>query len=303
MSSLLEGLPAGLDSRPLSPADSRAVYAVIAAQELLDVGEVVIEEADIIGDWQRPSFDLAASSIGVLDGDDLVAYAEVTGSFFGDAAVLPAYRGRGIGTALARWMQATSRARGMEVIGMPVPEGGVSDRLLEELGYVVRWQSWVLTLPEGRQIEAQPLPAGHVIRDAESDEDRRAAWTVVEDAFLEWAERERQSFEDFSARTVLRPGFEPWNLRIVVDPEGEVVGSCLLQLDATCGYVSMLAVRRDRRGEGLARGLLADAFANARAHGATRSELSTDSRTGALGLYERVGMVVASTWVHRAVWL
>lgn len=33
----------------------------------------------------------------------------------------------------------------------------------------------------------------------------------------------------------------------------------------------------------------------------TRFELSTDSRTGALGLYEKVGMRVTSTWVNRAV--
>ena len=38
-----------------------------------------------------------------------------------------------------------------------------------------------------------------------------------------------------------------------------------------------------------------------RAHGATASALSTDSRTGALGLYERIGMRVTSTWLHRAV--
>ena len=31
------------------------------------------------------------------------------------------------------------------------------------------------------------------------------------------------------------------------------------------------------------------------------SELSTDSRTGALGLYEKVGMKVTSTWVSRAI--
>jgi hypothetical protein len=47
--------------------------------------------------------------------------------------------------------------------------------------------------------------------------------------------------------------------------------------------------------------LLADSFAAARAHGATRSELSTDSRTGALSLYEKVGMVVTSTWVNLAI--
>ena len=44
------------------------------------------------------------STIGVFDGDTLVAYAEVSESGRGDAAVAPAYRRRGIGTALAAWM-------------------------------------------------------------------------------------------------------------------------------------------------------------------------------------------------------
>ena len=62
--------------------------------------------ADIIGDWQKPSFDVAASTMGVFDGDRLVAYAEVNRSGRGDAAVDPAYRRRGIGTTLAAWMPA-----------------------------------------------------------------------------------------------------------------------------------------------------------------------------------------------------
>ncbi len=62
-----------------------------------------------------------------------------------------------------------------------------------------------------------------------------------------------------------------------------------------------MATRKDQRNRGLARALLADSFAAARAHGATRSELSTDSRTGALSLYEKVGMVVTSTWVNLAI--
>ncbi len=32
-----------------------------------------------------------------------------------------------------------------------------------------------------------------------------------------------------------------------------------------------------------------------------RSHLSTDTRAGARGLYEKVGMVVASTWVMRSI--
>ncbi|MGY1696501.1 MULTISPECIES: GNAT family N-acetyltransferase [unclassified Geodermatophilus] len=294
-------LPAGLTARALTGDDARAVYEVMAAQEQHDLGVVEIEEADIVGDWQRPSFDVAAGTLGVFDGDRLVAYAEVSGEGRGDAAVHPRYRGRGIGTALAAWTRRRARERGASVFGMSVPQGSPADVLLASLGYHVRWTSWLLELPEDRRIEAQPLREGYAIRTADGEADHRAAWTVVEDAFLEWSQRDRRSFEDFTATTVRRPGFEPWHLRIVVDPQGDVVGACFLVTSDSDGYVDKLAVRRDRRGLGLARALLADAFANARRHGATRCELSTDSRTGALGLYERVGMVVTGTWVHRAV--
>ena len=67
------------------------------------------------------------------------------------------------------------------------------------------------------------------------------------------------------------------------------------------GYVDKLAVRKDVRNQGLARALLVDSFAAARAHGATVCELSTDSRTGALGLYEKVGMEVTSIWFNLAI--
>jgi hypothetical protein len=46
---------------------------------------------------------------------------------------------------------------------------------------------------------------------------------------------------------------------------------------------------------------MVDAFARAREHGAVTSGLSTDSRTGALGLYEKVGMKVTATWVNRGI--
>jgi mycothiol synthase len=295
-------LPAGLTTRPLTRADARAVYETIAAQELVDVGEVEIEEADIIGDWQRPGHDLSERSVGVFDGELMVGYAEVMGADRGDAAVLPDYRGRGIGTWLAHWLQDLGRRLGSTVVGMPVPQGSPGDRLLEQLGFRVRWTSWVLQLPEGATIPARELPAGYVVRAAEADE-VRAAHDVLEDAFLEWSVRDREPFEDFEAATRGRPGFEPWNLRVVVDAEGDVVGASLVLVsdDGSTGYVDRLAVRRDQRNRGLAQALLVDSFAQARAHGTTTSELSTDSRTGALGLYERVGMVTRDIWVNRGI--
>lgn len=295
-------LPEGLTTRPLEKSDAHDVFVLMAAQEQEDIGEVAIEEADIVSDWARPSHDLGARSIGVWDGDTLVAYAELMGADRADTSVLPSHRGRGIGTWLAHWLQDLGRRLGSSVIGMPVPQGSPGDRLLEDLGFHVRWTSWVLKLPEGATIADRALPEGYAIRTAGPD-DLRAAHDVLEDAFLEWSVRERESYEDFAAATTGRPGFEPWNLRVAVDDRGAVVGVSLVLVsdNGTTGYVDRLAVRRDQRNRGLAQALLVDSFALARDHGTTTSELSTDSRTGALGLYERVGMVPTSVWVNRGV--
>jgi len=279
----------------------------MAAQELHDIGTVEIEEEDLIAEWQRPSYDLAGSSVAVLDradGDRIVAYAELIGADRYDAAVHPDVRGRGIGTWLAAWVRELGRARGARVVGMPVPEGSAGDRLLAALGYRVRWTSWVLRLPEGRTIEERPLPEGYVVRVA-TETDREQVWHVVEDAFLEWSDRAKDSYDDFAAEVWQRPGFEPWHLQVVAGPNGAVAGAVFSTVSEASGrretYVSRLAVHRDHRNRGLAQALLVAAFAAGREHGASSSCLSTDSRTGALTLYEKVGMVTDSVWVNRAI--
>jgi GNAT superfamily N-acetyltransferase len=296
-------LPADLTTRPLAPSDSAEVHALIAAQELHDIGTVEIEEEDLIAEWQRPSYDLGGSSVAVLDGDRIVAYGELMGADRYDVAVHPDARGRGIGTWLAAWVRDLARSRGASVVGMPVPEGSAGDKLLAGLGYRVRWTSWVLRLPEGRTIEERPLPDGYSLRLA-TDSDREQVWHVVEDAFLEWSVREKDSFEDFAAEVWQRPGFEPWHLQVVEAPGGAIAGAVFSTVSEADGkretYVSRIAVHKDHRNRGLAQALLVAAFASGREHGASSSCLSTDSRTGALSLYEKVGMETDSVWVNRA---
>ena len=293
-------LPIGLTTRRLRLEDAEPVFQLLATSEEHDVGAAAIDLEDVVGHWQQPSFDLAAQAIGVVSGDELVAFGEVSKGRYAEATVAPSWRGRGIGTWLAAWTQAEARRQGGSLVGMPVPRGSDGDQLLESLGYHVAWTSWVLELPPGAAIEPQPLPEGYAVRAFQPGEER-AVYQVVEDAFNEWPDRTPNAFEDWEAEVVRRPGFEPWHLRVAVDPDGVVVGVGVVFLSRDCGYVQYLAVRRDQRGRGLARALLVDCFAAARAHGASRAERSTDSRTGALGLYERVGMTVTSTWVHRAI--
>lgn len=294
-------LPTGYSQRPLVTADAAAVTAVMAAEQLASIGTVEIEEADIVADWQRPSYDVSAGTVGVVGpGGELVAYAECSGGWRADASVHPDHCGRGIGTTLAGWVVERARELGEPVIGMPNPQGSLGDRLLEALGWCVRWETWVLELPAGARVPDRPLPPGYAVREA-TPVDHEACWHVVEDAFLEWSDRAKEPLEDWLSSVVGRPGFEDWNLRVVTDPSGAVVAAAVILLagDGDEGYVDRLATRSDQRGLGLAQALLVDAFAAARAHGATRSTLSTDSRTGALSLYRKVGMEVTSTWVHR----
>lgn len=305
-------LPDGLVSRPLRRSDAQAMFELFAASELADTGEVAIELEDIEGDWQRPSFDPEQESIGVFDHTRMVAAAEVYKTRRAEATVHPDHRGRGIGTWLAHWVEDCSRRGGGNLVGQTVPVGSSAERLYRSLGYREGWRAWVLVVPEGAHIRPQPLPHGYSLRDlvlgeeeqvADDDaqvtgEDAQAAYRLVEDAFNEWPDRQPSSFDDWAANTIRRPRFEPWQIRFVVDDAGTPVGMAFTLVADGCGYVAQLAVRADRRGQGLARALLVDAFEGARDHGASRCELSTDSRTGALPLYEHVGMQVTKSYQH-----
>ena len=136
----------------------------------------------------------------------------------GDAAVHPDYRGRGVGTALAGWMQARARAAGAAVIGMPVPAGSDGDRLLEALGYHVRWNSWELKLPEGATVPERDTarrlrdPRGHARTTTRPA--GRSSRTPSSSGRCASASPSTTS----SRAPSQRPGFEPWNLRLVSDP-------------------------------------------------------------------------------------
>jgi len=293
-------LPAGLVSRPLVRTDLPAVLDVMHEHEEQVLGEAMIDLEDLEADWERPSFDAAADTVAVLAGDRLVAYGEVYRARRAEIYVHPQWWGRGIGTALMRWSWRRVQRAGAPLVGQTVPDAAHDAvRLLRHNGYSPLWTSWVLALPPDAKVPQVDLPVGYRIRPFLPGTDEQAVYRVVEDAFNEWPDRDPSQYPDWAAGVLGRPGFEPWHLSLVVH-DARVVGMCYLILSGDTGWVHQVAVAAPHRGRGLAQALLASAFADARAHGCARAELSTDSRTGALGLYEHLGMQVTATFTHWA---
>jgi predicted GNAT family N-acyltransferase len=84
-----------------------------------------------------------------------------------------------------------------------------------------------------------------------------------------------------------RDGRDAGALHLVVVDDGTVVATCRLLVEGTTVKLGRMAVSRSRRGLGLARALLTEADAQARALHAEHIALA--AQLGAQALYERAG--------------
>ena len=298
----MSDLPDGFVARQLRPSDAGDAYAVYAADEVADAGTLAIELEDIEADWARPSFDLPQDAIGIEDRNgQLVAAAEVTRrGTRAEGAVRPDVRALGLGTWLLGWIGRRARVMGATSVGQSIPAGSAADSLLAAHGHEVDYHAWVLQFPTATELPDAPTPAGTTLETAGDDETRHTAYEVIEEAFSAWPGRTPTTYEDWAATSIHRPGTQEWQLRVARDTQGAVIGACFTILDTQgTGYVDQVAVRAAHRGRGVGAALVVDGFRQAVSRGASLCELSTDSRTGALGLYQRLGMTVTQDWVHR----
>lgn len=287
--------------RPATQEDLESTYRLVADAERHDEGHVEIALSDVAADWDRPAFDLETMSIMVWDGDDLAAAGEV---FMGraEANVAPAHRGRGIGSALLPWTWAVARADGRDSVGQTVPDKRTDAvALFRKHGYTVGHTAWALRIDLGEAAPpAPPLPEGLTFRDYRPGDDDLAVFTVIDTAFDGWDNRESHGFDNWAAAFLQRDEVVPELVPLVVDGE-RIVGVALnyhYGLDDIEGWTQQLAVEEAYRGRGLARSLLQESFRRFHVVGYRQCGLSTDSRTGALGLYEHVGMSVRSSFTR-----
>jgi ribosomal protein S18 acetylase RimI-like enzyme len=123
-------------------------------------------------------------------------------------------------------------------------------------------------------------------------------YALIQEAFGEWDQHIPLSFDQWRLFTVGRETFDARVSPVAVDgASGAIVGVALcLTYDEEEGYVHQLAVRRTHRNRGIARALLVTAFRGFHELGRRVVTLGTDSRTGALPMYERVGMCVRRSY-------
>ncbi|WP_435203340.1 GNAT family N-acetyltransferase [Janibacter sp. GS2] len=291
----------GLTTRPLVVADAGAVVALCRATERESLPEPMTELADVLGTWRQPSIDLARHSVAVLDEGRLVAYALLAGRGHAEGVVDPAHRDEGLGTALLAWLRGTAAAHEVPHVGQTVPIDSPAEAFLRAAGAHVTYEAWALELPVDRDVAHQPLPDGYEIGLAR-DEELTRVHRVVDDAFSAWPDREPVDYADWHAEFIEGDDAAAWQRQVVRDREGVVVGAAMATASEDgMVWVNQLAVQADQRGLGLGRALLAAAFTDGRRRGLHRAGLATDSRTGALPLYEHVGMEVVMTFRHLVI--
>lgn len=258
--------------------------------------------------------------LAVTDDDRIIGHSDFDHEYnavdqavdlWADCSVDPAWRNRGVGTALIAW----GEARGLEVAAERRTEQQAADArvrmrravpghhtegraLLEANAYqflrvfyrmrieLAGWDEPMPTLPAGLELRAVDFEQhGYAIYQAQ-----QAIWQDHWGfAPEEWPYFRQMVFERPEADAALC--LVAWDTAL---DEIAAIAICRPYSDEAhdVGWVGMLGTQRAHRKHGVARALLLGAFGEFKRRGYTEVMLAVDadSPTGALGLYENAGM-------------
>jgi mycothiol synthase len=289
-------LPEGLTHRSANTADAEAIYELTAACELEDDGVVEVDRYDVTVSFERHGLEPDLNTLLVFEGEDLAAWAELYRGR-AEADVRPPHRGRGIGAALLSWIEARAGALGEPRLRQTKTDANTGAReLLIASGYEPSWTSWILRIELAGPPEPPEVPARISIRHYERS-DARLVHEVIDDAFSEWLGRDPEPYEVWAPQVLAHPAFEPAVSPLAFDGE-ELVGAVLSMDYPEEGWIDQLATKATHRRRGIAQALLRTALGGGYERGRPMGGVSTDSRTGALGLYEKVGMRVVRQYTR-----
>jgi len=303
----------GFVARPATESDIQVMADLVAAYERAAFGSSDYTIEDLRDEWGHPGFSLEDDALVVAAPDGAIAGCAAVSDrggharFVADGYVRPDYRGRGIGTALARWGEGRARVQlrlapaGVRVTLDQTTAGtdAAAADLFAREGYARVRTFWDMLIGMDAPPPAPVWPQGIAVRAFVLGEDEYAAYTAAEEAFQDHWGYVSSPFKEWRASLIDRADFDPSLVFLAWDGD-EVAGAirCRSRLGAggevESGWVDSLSVRRPWRGRGLGMALLLQAFGAFYGRGVRDVWLRVDAEntTGATRLYERAGMRV-----------
>ncbi|MFF8717620.1 GNAT family N-acetyltransferase [Streptomyces sp. NPDC015184] len=311
----------GLVWRPVTAADIGLILDLKRAAGRIDHPHSLVMRDELEEEFGSASFTPGNDAVIAIDSAGrAVAYGSAVAPASQetivwvelDGTVAPDRRGEGIGRALLAWQEA----RGLQHLSAcdaALPGWLASSahdhatpaiRLLETHGYErARWWMELERDLAAPVAEPPPLSGVRFVPYAEAWQER--ARSALNDAFRDHWGTQPVTAAEWAAGDRLS-AFRPDLSVLAVIPEtheGErVVGFVFVDVTqeewplrgGPFGYVTAVGVRREARGHGLARAMLAHVLRALRADGLNHAVLDVDAEnpTGALGLYQSLGFTV-----------
>jgi mycothiol synthase len=313
------GLPAGVAMRPFAGDEDVRVFVEIANAGNREDGVHELVTLEGMRNWvgyPSRTFD-AAQDVAVVTVDDRpIAYGWTTWVDSSDGVrdystrghVHPAWRRRGIGTAILRRNEARLRRLAAEhgtdrprMYSAFAPDGRLGAvALLREQGYQPVRYFFDMVRPSLDELVVPDLPEGIEIRPVAGREHMRKLFDADVEAFLDhWGgfDATDQAFEQWLAD----PDYDP-ALFVVAWESDDVAGAVVNVINEAenealgrkRGLLDSVFVRRQWRGRGLAYALVMHSLRLLRDRGQTSAWLGVDAENpnGALRLYEKAGFAV-----------
>lgn len=293
--------------RRLDASDVDAILALASACELAENGEVDPELVEwILIGVKRDDF----QAFGIDDADGLAAYSYADLEPGHSALEIDVHVRPGLDLDVGVPLLHAARAAAAE--SDPAKKTHIMAnstaphicRWLEAQGAREVRHFWRMAIDLGDDPPAVPdPPEGVSVRRAHDDEDDlRRIFEITDTSFAEhFGHTGERTYERWIENWHERDGFDLslwWVAELSGDPVG--VSLCLTFDDAVppSGQVGTLGTLKEARGKGIGSLLLKTAFAEFHARGYRRVMLGVDSEntTGAVRLYESVGMRAVNDW-------
>jgi len=303
----LPPLPDGYSVRRPSRGDLPEIAAVVAAAELDLIGEVVTTADDLVRDWNFANFALDRDAwLMATPSGDPVAYAwcHSPGPNADPDAFLVVHPQHATVEISAHLLALILRRAGDIAVGeldrtdptlgmWCARQDAARRELYQAAGFKPTRVFYGMTIDAAEIPDLLPWPAGIAIRTLRRPDDERPVHAAVQEAFAQHFREFPEKYDDWRRRVFAHPSLD-LDLWFVAWDADEVAGDLLAMPGPGRGEVDQLAVRAAWRRRGLGAALLVHAFHALRDRGFERVVLGVDAEntTGALGLYERVGMRV-----------